>query len=70
MMMQTYGRTSSRGLTGYAPPWSDAWVMKDAGMKDERDMGIGAWLMDNPWLAIAAAGLGVFALSRRNKAGQ
>ena len=28
MPTQYYSIQNSRGLTGYAPPWSDAWVMQ------------------------------------------
>jgi hypothetical protein len=55
------------GLTGYAPPWSDAGVLPNGGIQD---VGVGGWLMDHPWLALLLAGGGVYALSRRNKAGR
>jgi hypothetical protein len=55
------------GLTGYAPPWSDADVLPNGGIQG---VGVGAWLMDHPWLALLLAGGGVYALARRNKAGR
>ena len=54
------------GLTGYAPRWSDASVLPNGGVPAGSDMGVGAWLMDHPWLSLAIAGAGVYALSRRS----
>lgn len=55
------------GLTGYAPPWSDAWVTQVAQNQQGNDTGVASWISDNPWLALAIAAGGVFALSRRSK---
>jgi hypothetical protein len=53
-----------KGLTGYAPPWSDAWVMQQGVAESSGAMN---WIADHPWWVLAAAGAGVFALSRRGK---
>jgi len=55
------------GLMGYAPPWSDAAVLNDGGLPAP---GVGSWLMDHPLWALALAGAGLYALSRRKKAGR
>jgi len=68
--VKAYYEILNRGLTGYAPPWSDAGVLPNGGLPGSPDMGVGAWLMDNPWMAMLIAGAGVYALSRRNKAGR
>ncbi len=58
------------GLTGYAPAWSDAWVMPDqmtpAPVSGE-DSGVMGWIRSNPLLAIALAGAGVFALAQTGR---
>jgi hypothetical protein len=54
-----------QGLTGYAPPWSDAGVQANGGVQDDSGVGVGQWLMDHPWLALLLASGGVYALSRR-----
>ena len=54
-----------QGLTGYAPPWSDAGVLSNDGVQDGSGVGVGGWIMDHPWLALLLAGGGVYALSRR-----
>lgn len=65
---QYYSILSGRqGLTGYAPPWSDAGVLPNGGVQEGSDTGVGNWLMDHPWLALLLAGGGVYALSRRRK---
>jgi hypothetical protein len=53
-----------KGLTGYAPPWSDAWVMQQGVAESS---GVMNWLADNGWWVLAAAGAGVLALSRRGR---
>lgn len=53
-----YPTRTAVGLTGYAPPWSDAGMIPTDGA--------GSWLMDNKWLALALGAAGVFALSRRS----
>lgn len=58
--------SGQQGLTGYAPPWSDAGVLPNGGVQDG-GAGVGQWLLDHPWLALLLAGGGVYALSRRNK---
>lgn len=68
--IKAYYEILNRGLTGYAPPWSDAGVLPNGGLPGSPDMGVGAWLMDNPWLVLALASGGIYALSRRNKAGR
>jgi hypothetical protein len=62
---QYYEILNTRGLTGYAPPWSDAGVLANA--DDAGSPGIGSWLMDHPLLALLLAGGGVYALSRRKR---
>jgi hypothetical protein len=52
------------GLSGIAPPWGDAWILPDGGVPQA---GIFSWLGDNPWLALALAAGGVYALSRRSR---
>lgn len=60
-------RTAVQGLTGYAPPWSDAGVQANGGSQYDSGVGVGGWIMDHPWLALLAAGAGVLALSRRGR---
>ena len=62
----TYEATGGQGLTGYAPPWSDALVLPNGGVSTSNDTGVTAWVMDHPWLALLVAGAGVLALSRRS----
>jgi hypothetical protein len=64
------GCQAQRGLTGYAPPWSDAGVLPNGGVPQSSDMGVGAWLMDHCWLALLLVGGGVYVISRRDKAGR
>lgn len=61
---QYYKILNTQGLTGYAPPWSDADVLSNGGVPDS-GVGVGNWLMEHPWLALLAAGAGVLAISRR-----
>jgi hypothetical protein len=63
----TSGTRKPTGLTGYAPRWSDASVLPNGGVPAGPDMGVGSWLMDHPFLALALAGAGVYALSQRSK---
>jgi hypothetical protein len=56
------------GLTGYAPPWSDAGVLPNGGIQDAGSFT--TWVSEHPWLTLLIAGGGVYALSRRNKAGR
>ena len=53
------------GLTGYAPPWSDALVTDSTAQMDNPDAGVGAWIADHPWLSLAIAVGGAVMLSRR-----
>lgn len=53
------------GLTGYAPPWSDALVTSQPNADGSPDTGVGAWIFDHPWLSLALAVGGAVALSRR-----
>jgi len=46
------------GLTGYAPPWSDAWVMDQTSASSSS--GAMGWIAANPWLAL---GIGVGAIA-------
>lgn len=55
------------GLTGYAPPWSDALVNSQPNTDGSPDVGVGAWISDHPWLSIALAVGGAVALSRRGR---
>jgi len=55
------------GLTGYAPPWSDALVTDIQSGGSGADTGVGAWISDHPWLSLALAVGGAVALSRRGK---
>lgn len=55
------------GLTGYAPPWSDALVTDSQAQMDNPDMGVRAWITDHPWLSLAIAVGGAVALSRRSR---
>ena len=57
---------TSRGLTGYAPPWSDADVLPNGGVQDT-GVGFMGWISEHPWLSLLLAGGGVYALSRRGK---
>jgi len=52
------------GLSGYAPAWGDAGLLPDGGLPSP---GVGSWLMDHPWLSLALAGAGAWALSKRGK---
>jgi hypothetical protein len=51
------------GLTGYAPPWSDAGVVPEI----SPDTGVAQWIADHPWLSLALAVGGAVALSRRQR---
>jgi hypothetical protein len=53
------------GLTGYAPPWSDALVTDSTAQMDNPDTGVGGWISDHPWLSLAIAVGGAVMLSRR-----
>jgi len=56
------------GLSGFAPPWSDAGLVEEAlGPECSGFMG---WVSCHPWLSLLIAGGGVYALSRRDKAGR
>lgn len=57
-----YAKILPAGLSGYAPPWGDAWVMPDAGPDSG---GVLSWASDHPWLILAALAGGAVALSRR-----
>jgi len=65
----TFDVGGGQGLTGYSPSWSDAFVMRSADGNPPSGVGVGFmdWARSNPWLLLAAAGAGVFALSRRSK---
>ena len=52
------------GLTGYAPPWSDAFVGDSGSGGSGFDMGVVGWIQSHPWLSLAIAAGGVFAASR------
>lgn len=52
------------GLTGYAPPWSDAFVQRSGSGNGNNDMGVVAWIQQNPWLSLALAAGGLFAVSK------
>lgn len=58
--------TFLQGLTGYAPPWSDAGVLPNGGVQDA-GVGFMGWIAEHPWLALLLAGGGVLVLSRRSK---
>ena len=58
---------AAAGLTGYAPPWSDALVTDSTRQMDNPDMGVGQWITDHPWLSLAIAVGGAVMLSRRGK---
>ena len=55
------------GLTGYAPPWSDALVTDSQAQMDNPDAGVGGWITAHPWLSLALAVGGAVVLSRRGK---
>jgi hypothetical protein len=55
------------GLTGYAPPWSDALVTDSQQQMDNPDTGVAGWIASHPWLSLAIAVGGAVALSRRNR---
>jgi|SRR5271157_2253338 len=55
------------GLTGYAPPWSDALVTDMQSGGSGADTGVGQWISDHPWIALALAVGGAVVLSRRGK---
>lgn len=55
------------GLTGYAPPWSDALVTDSQAQMDNPDMGVGQWITDHPWLSLALGVGAAVVLSRRGK---
>jgi hypothetical protein len=55
------------GLTGYAPPWSDALVTDSTAQMDNADTGVAGWIASHPWLSLAIAVGGAVALSRRGK---
>jgi hypothetical protein len=61
------GVEARRGLTGYAPPWSDAGVLPNGGSQGFPDTGVGQWISDHPWFALALAGAGALVLSRRKR---
>lgn len=64
----TFDNNSPTGLTGYAPPWSDAYVRETPINIGQNDMGVvSGWLMDNPWLALAIGAGAVAFFSRRSK---
>jgi hypothetical protein len=57
---------TARGLTGYAPPWSDAGVLPNGGVQDA-GVGVMGWISEHPWLSLLIAGGGAYALSRRSR---
>jgi hypothetical protein len=52
------------GLTGYAPPWSDALVTDSTAQMDNPDAGVGGWIAAHPWLSLAIGVGAAVALSR------
>ncbi len=60
-----YAKILPAGMSGYAPAWGDAFVLPDVGVP--QSAGVLGWLSDNPWLALALVGGGVYALSRRGR---
>jgi hypothetical protein len=55
------------GLTGYAPPWSDALVTDSQAQMGNPDMGVAGWIASHPWLSLAIAVGGAVVLSRRQR---
>ncbi len=56
---------ANSGMSGISPTWGDAWLMEDGGLPGAG--GVMGWISDNPWLAVALAAGGVYALSRRGR---
>jgi len=54
------------GLTGFAPTWGDSWGV-DQPFDGSDGGGFLGWITDHPWLSLAAAGLGAWALARRGR---
>lgn len=52
------------GLTGYAPPWSDAFVQRNGSGNGQNVMGVVTWIQRNPLLSLALAAGGLFAVSK------
>lgn len=57
-----YPNSGLQGLTGYAPPWSDAWVMPTGTPFTPSQSNNAIW-----WLAAAALGAGIYAASKRGR---
>ena len=66
----TYRAASSMGLTGYAPSWSDAWVMRDTQLIPSQDMGVLGWIQAHPWLSLALGAVAVYGVSQSGKRGR
>jgi len=45
------------GLSGWAPPWGNAWAGVPPGTSAEAQGGVWSWVQANPWLALGALGL-------------
>jgi hypothetical protein len=58
---------AAAGLTGYAPPWSDALVTDSEQQMDNPDAGVGGWIAAHPWMSLALAVGGAVMLSRRKR---
>jgi hypothetical protein len=58
--------SSQLGLSGYAPPWGNAFVEPSQG-----EMGTGGgvlnWIQSNPWLSLAIAGAGVLVATQAKR---
>jgi hypothetical protein len=58
------------GMSGYAPPWSDAWSGRSgssAASTTGARMGILGWIRSNPWLALGIAGAGAVLMSQSSR---
>lgn len=60
-------KSSGGGLTGYAPPWSDAFVQRSSTAGTQNDTGVVSWIQAHPWLSLLLAGGGIFAVSQGRK---
>lgn len=53
------------GLTGYAPPWSDAFVTENAVQNNQG--GVMGWIQSHLWLSLAVVGAGVLVASGKGR---
>lgn len=60
-------RQNVGGLTGYAPPWSDAFVGDEGSGPGQNDMGVVGWIQSHPWLSLGLVLAGAAAVGAKGR---